>query len=79
MIFKNKGKVIDTDGIRGRLRWVMVDLNLSQYDVADKTGIDRAIISHLCTGRTSFSLEIACKICKGLDIDFIWFITGVKI
>jgi transcriptional regulator with XRE-family HTH domain len=79
MIFINKGRKIDTDGIKGRLNQVMREKKLSQYDVATMTGIGRAMIGHLSTGDRGFSLEIAGKICKGLDIDFIWFITGVKI
>lgn len=79
MKFINKGNKIDTDGIMARFNQVLIDKGLSQYDVADMTDVTRAMIGHLSTGRRGFNIEIACKICKGLDIDFIWFITGVKV
>ena len=78
MKFMSNKRYIDTDNIASRLNQVMIEQGLSQYDVSRATGLTRAMVGHLCTGKRGFRVETCTVICKALDIDIIWFITGLK-
>lgn len=63
---------------RERIELLMKCYNLSSSQFADKTGIQRASVSHILSGRNKPSLEIMLKIYDafpGLDIK--WLMTGV--
>jgi plasmid maintenance system antidote protein VapI len=77
--FYNKKRFIDTDTMSIRFAQVLEEKGLNSYTAEPIIGKTRAMIEHLATGRRKFTIETACEVCKALDIDVIWFITGFKI
>ena len=52
--------------------------NLSSSQFADKTGIQRASVSHILSGRNKPSLEVMLKIYESFPgLDMKWLMTGV--
>lgn len=79
MIFKNKGHIIDVSSIPQRLRFAIMELDISVREAASRCkGVSQPSLHHYCKGTRSLSIEVAAQICKDLDIDFIWLITGLK-
>lgn len=62
---------------RERIELIMKSHNLTPSQFADKTGIQRASVSHILSGRNKPSLEVMLKIYNsfpGLDME--WLMTG---
>ena len=62
---------------RDRIELIMKSYELSPSQFADRTGIQRASVSHILSGRNKASLEVMLKIYEafpGLDIE--WLMTG---
>lgn len=62
---------------RERIELIMKCYELSPSQFADKTGIQRASVSHILSGRNKASLEVMLKIYDafpGLDME--WLMTG---
>ena len=79
MYFINKGRMIDTDSMAKRLEGVLLERDISTHQAGRMIGKSGMMISKLINGKTGFTIDTACDICKALDIDFVWFITGLKI
>ena len=63
---------------RERIELLMKCYNLSSSQFADKTGIQRASVSHILSGRNKPSLEVMLKIYESFpDLDIKWLMTGV--
>ncbi len=63
---------------RERIELLMRCYDLSASQFADKTGIQRASVSHILSGRNKPSLEVMLKICEAFpDLDMKWLMTGV--
>jgi transcriptional regulator with XRE-family HTH domain len=63
---------------RDRIEMLMKCYELSPSQFADKTGIQRASISHILSGRNKPSLEVMLKIFDAFPgIDMKWLMTGV--
>ena len=63
---------------RDRIELLMKSYNLSPSQFADKTGIQRASVSHILSGRNKPSLEVMLKIYEafpGLSME--WLMAGV--
>ncbi|MBR7928233.1 helix-turn-helix transcriptional regulator [Aerococcaceae bacterium zg-ZUI334] len=54
-----------------RLKEIREEYNLSQKELADLLGIEKRTVSNIETGKASFSLDTAIKICDlfGITID----------
>ncbi len=62
---------------RDRIEFIMKCYNLSPSQLADKTGIQRASVSHILSGRNRASLEVMQKVHEAFpDVDLVWLITG---
>ena len=62
---------------RERLELIMRCYNLTPSQFADKTGIQRASVSHILSGRNKASLEVMLKIYDAFpSIDMKWLMTG---
>lgn len=62
---------------RERIELIMKSYGLSPSQFADRTGIQRASVSHIISGRNKASLEVMLKIYEafpGLDME--WLMTG---
>lgn len=62
---------------RDRIELIMKSYELSPSQFADRTGIQRASVSHILSGRNKASLEVMLKIYEafpGLDME--WLMTG---
>ena len=62
---------------RERIELIMKSYGLSPSQFADRTGIQRASVSHIISGRNKASLEVMLKIYDsfpGLDME--WLMTG---
>ena len=53
-----------------RLRYRMLDLEMTQGELARKAGISEATITERMQGRHPFTLREVSAICKALDIPF---------
>ena len=63
---------------RERIELLMKCYNLSSTQFADKTGIQRASVSHILSGRNKPSLEVMLKIYEAFPgLDMKWLMTGV--
>ena len=63
---------------RERIELLMKCYNLSSSQFADKTGIQRASVSHILSGRNNPSLEVMLKIYESFPgLDMKWLMTGV--
>lgn len=63
---------------RERIELLMKCYNLSSSQFADKTGIQRASVSHILSGRNKPSLEVMLKIYESFPgLDMKWLMTGV--
>ena len=63
---------------RERIELLMKCYDLSPSQFADKTGIQRASVSHIISGRNKPSLEVMLKIYDAFPgIDMKWLMTGV--
>ena len=63
---------------RDRIELLMKSYNLSPSQFADKTGIQRASVSHILSGRNKPSLEVMLKIYEafpGLSME--WLMAGI--
>lgn len=79
MKFINKGNRIDTDKIHKRFELIISQAGHSTYDAASILGISQPAIHTYCKGRRKITIEMAAKISKAYDIDFVWLITGLKL
>ena len=62
---------------RERLELIMRCYNLTPSQFADKTGIQRASVSHILSGRNKASLEVMLKIYDAFpSLDMKWLMTG---
>lgn len=62
---------------RERIELLMKSYNLSPSQFADRTGIQRASVSHILSGRNKPSLEIMLKIYDSFPgLDMKWLMTG---
>lgn len=65
---------------RERIELLMKCYNLSPSQLADKTGIQRASVSHILSGRNKPSLDVMIKIYDAFPgVDMKWLMTGVGI
>lgn len=63
---------------RERIELIMKCYDLSPSQFADKTGIQRASVSHIISGRNKPSLEVMLKIYEAFPgMDMKWLMTGV--
>ena len=63
---------------RDRIELLMKCYDLSASQFADKTGIQRASVSHILSGRNKPSLEVMLKIYEAFPgLDMKWLMTGV--
>ena len=63
---------------RERIELIMKSYGLSPSQFADKTGIQRASVSHILGGRNKASLEVMLKIYDAFPgLDMKWLMTGV--
>lgn len=63
---------------RERIEFIMNGYGLSSSQFADKTGIPRASVSHILSGRNKPSLEVLQKVATVFpDIDIQWLMLGV--
>ena len=63
---------------RERIELLMKCYGLSPSQFADKTGIQRASVSHILSGRNKPSLEVMLKIFDAFpSIDMKWLMTGI--
>ena len=63
---------------RDRIELLMKCYELSPSQFADRTGIQRASVSHILSGRNKPSLEVMLKIFDAFpDIDMKWLMTGI--
>lgn len=63
---------------RDRIELLMKCYNLSPSQFADRTGIQRASVSHILSGRNKPSLEVMLKIYDAFpDLDMKWLMVGV--
>lgn len=63
---------------RDRIELLMKCYELSPSQFADRTGIQRASVSHILSGRNKPSLEVMLKIYESFPgIDMKWLMTGV--
>ena len=63
---------------RERIELLMKCYELSPSQFADRTGIQRASVSHILSGRNKPSLEIMQKICESFpQLDAKWLMLGV--
>ncbi len=62
---------------RDRIELIMKSYALTPSQFADKTGIQRATVSHILSGRNKASLEVMLKIFEAFPgLDMQWLITG---
>ena len=62
---------------RDRIELIMKSYNLTPSQFADKTGIQRASVSHILSGRNKASLEVMLKIFEAFPgLDMQWLMTG---
>ena len=62
---------------RERIELLMKCYNLSSSQFADRTGIQRASVSHILSGRNKPSLEVMLKIYDAFpNLDMKWLMTG---
>ena len=62
---------------RDRIELIMKSYNLTPSQFADKTGIQRASVSHILSGRNKASLEVMLKIFDAFPgLDMQWLMTG---
>lgn len=62
---------------RDRIELIMKSYNLTPSQFADKTGIQRASVSHILSGRNKPSLEVMLKIYESFPgLDMKWLMTG---
>lgn len=62
---------------RERIELLMKCYNLTPSQFADRTGIQRASVSHIISGRNKPSLEVLQKIFEAFpELDIKWLITG---
>jgi transcriptional regulator with XRE-family HTH domain len=60
-----------------RIELLMKCYNLTASQLADKTGIQRASVSHILSGRNKPSLEVLQKIYEAFpELDIKWLMTG---
>lgn len=78
MKFISSGRVIDLD-VGKRVRKRRKELGLSTYQVKDLTGVPQSHISNIENGKKNPTMDCLVKIAKGLDMDFIELVTGVKL
>ena len=63
---------------RERIELLMKCYNLSPSQFADRTGIQRASVSHIISGRNKPSLEVMLKIYEAFPgLDMKWLMTGI--
>ena len=63
---------------RERIEFIMNGYGLSSSQFADKTGIPRASVSHILSGRNKPSLEVLQKVAAVFpEIDIQWLMLGV--
>ena len=63
---------------RERIELIMKCYDLSPSQFADRTGIQRASVSHILSGRNKPSLEVMLKIYDAFpDVDMKWLMMGV--
>lgn len=55
--------------MRNKMRERRLELNLSQQEVADRTGLSRANYSHIERGRSEPNLEQMVSIAKALKVE----------
>ena len=78
MKFVNKGRKIDTE-VHRRFGQVLEQGGYSTYTAADMLGISRPAVQTYVDGSRKITIDMAAKICKTFDIDYVWFITGLKL
>ncbi|MBQ8270242.1 MAG: helix-turn-helix domain-containing protein [Bacteroidaceae bacterium] len=62
---------------RDRIELIMKSYALTPSQFADKTGIQRATVSHILSGRNKASLEVMLKIFEAFPgLDMQWLVTG---
>ncbi len=62
---------------RDRIELLMKCYNLTSSQFADRTGIQRASVSHIISGRNKPSLEVMTKIFNAFpDVDLKWLVMG---
>ena len=62
---------------RDRIELIMKSYNLTPSQFADRTGIQRASVSHIISGRNKASLEVMLKIFDAFPgLDMQWLMTG---
>lgn len=62
---------------RDRIEFIMKCYDLSPSQLADKTGIQRASVSHILSGRNKASLDVMLKVHGAFpDVDLEWLMTG---
>jgi len=62
-----------------RVKTLRKGLNISQEELAFRAGIDRTYITGIENGKRNVSLEIICKVIKGLDTTFESFFKGISV
>lgn len=63
---------------RERIEFIMNGYGLSSSQFADKTGIPRASVSHILSGRNKPSLEVLQKVATVFpDVDIQWLMLGI--
>ena len=74
----NKKKLHIIMNERDRIEMLMKSYNLTPSQFADRTGIQRASVSHILSGRNKPSLEVMLKIYDSFPgMDMKWLMTGV--
>lgn len=65
---------------RERVETIMRCYNLTPSQFADKSGIQRASVSHILSGRNKLSLDIVLKIHDSFPaVDLEWLMTGIGV
>lgn len=63
---------------RERIEYIMEGYGLSSSQFADKTGIPRASVSHILSGRNKPSLEVLQRVAATFtDVDIQWLMMGI--
>jgi transcriptional regulator with XRE-family HTH domain len=77
MRFISHGRMIDL--VQGpRLKKKRKELDLKAVEVAKMIDVDASMIVHVEAQRKNLSPEKAALLCQRLDIDFVWYFTGVE-
>lgn len=66
------------DLVAGNVRAARARSKLSQEDLADELGWDRAIVSRIETGRRRIHLADAIALCEALEIELHQLLAGIN-